>query len=45
MEPDLEGARKVMSLVDALEDCDDVQSVFTNMNLSPEVSLAFEEAD
>jgi YebC/PmpR family DNA-binding regulatory protein len=45
VEPDLEGARKVMSLVDALEDCDDVQSVFTNMNLSPEVSLAFEEAD
>ena len=43
--PDVEGAKKVMSLVDALEDCDDVQTVFTNMDLTPEVSAALEESD
>ena len=45
VEPDVEGAKKVMSLVDALEDCDDVQTVFTNMDLTPEVSAALEESD
>ena len=45
VEPDLDGAKKVMALVEALEDCDDVQSVFTNMDLTPEVSAALEESD
>jgi YebC/PmpR family DNA-binding regulatory protein len=45
VEPDLDGAKKVISLVEALEDCDDVQSVFTNMDLTPEVSAALEESD
>jgi YebC/PmpR family DNA-binding regulatory protein len=45
VEPDLDGAKKVMALAEALEDCDDVQSVFTNMDLTPEVSAALEESD
>ena len=43
--PDLEGAKKVMSLIDALEDCDDVQNVFTNMDLNPEVQEALDAED
>ncbi len=35
--PEPELAKKVFQLVDALEDCDDVQNVFTNMDLSPEL--------
>ena len=38
-------AQKVMGLVDALEDCDDVQNVFTNMDLSPEVADALDALD
>ena len=43
--PDLDGAKKVMSLIDALEDCDDVQNVFTNMDLNPEVQEALDGED
>lgn len=32
-----EGARKVFKLIDALEDCDDVQNVYTNFDVSDEV--------
>lgn len=32
-----EGARKVFKLIDALEDCDDVQNVYTNIDVSDEV--------
>src|SRR5918998_4253240 len=32
-----EGARKVLKLVDALDDCDDVQNVFANFDVSDEV--------
>lgn len=45
VEPDLEGARKALALVDALEDCDDVQTVFTNMKISGAVSRDLEESD
>jgi len=45
VEPSLEIAQKVLSLVESLEDCDDVQTVFTNMDLTPELSLALEDAD
>ncbi len=45
VEPDLEGARKALALVDALEDCDDVQTVFTNMKISDAVSRDLEESD
>ncbi|GAC57363.1 putative transcriptional regulator [Gordonia hirsuta DSM 44140 = NBRC 16056] len=34
---DADGARKVMKLVDALEDSDDVQNVYTNVDISDEV--------
>lgn len=43
--PDLDTAQKVFRLVDSLEDCDDVQNVFTNVDLSPEVEAALAEAD
>ena len=35
---DLEGAKKIIRLVDALEDSDDVQNVYTNMQISDEVA-------
>ena len=34
---DVDGARKMLRLIDALEDCDDVQNVFANMDASDEV--------
>lgn len=34
---DVEGAKKIFRLIDALEDSDDVQNVFSNMSLSDEV--------
>lgn len=39
---DAEGARKMFKLIDALEDSDDVQNVFTNMDLSEEVLAELE---
>ena len=40
---DLEGARKVLKLVDALEDSDDVQDVWTNVDISDEVAAQLDE--
>ncbi|GLZ75447.1 putative transcriptional regulatory protein [Actinorhabdospora filicis] len=40
---DLDGARKVIKLVDALEDSDDVQNVWTSMDISDEVAKALDE--
>ncbi len=40
---DLDGARKVFKLVDALEDSDDVQNVYTNVDVSDEVLGALDE--
>jgi YebC/PmpR family DNA-binding regulatory protein len=37
---DVDGARKVFRLIDALEDCDDVQNVFANFDVSDEVMEA-----
>jgi len=34
---DVDGAKKMLKLIDALEDCDDVQNVFANMDASDEV--------
>ena len=34
---DAEGARKVFKLIDALEDCDDVQNVYANFDVSDEI--------
>jgi YebC/PmpR family DNA-binding regulatory protein len=43
VEADAETARKVFRLIDALEDSDDVQNVYTNLDLSPEVQAELEE--
>ncbi|MGH7292904.1 MAG: YebC/PmpR family DNA-binding transcriptional regulator, partial [Myxococcota bacterium] len=40
---DLDGARKVLKLVDALEDSDDVQDVWTNVDISDEVAAQLDE--
>ncbi|MET7769754.1 YebC/PmpR family DNA-binding transcriptional regulator [Nocardia sp. NPDC005366] len=40
---DVDAARKVFKLVDALEDSDDVQNVYTNVDLSDEVLAQLEE--
>jgi transcriptional/translational regulatory protein YebC/TACO1 len=37
---DLDDARKVVSLIEALEDHDDVQNVYTNLDLPSEVAEA-----
>jgi len=42
---DLETLQKVMRLVEALEDDDDVQNVTTNFEASDEVMAAYEAAD
>lgn len=43
IEVDVEGARKVMRLIDALEDLDDVQNVFTSVEISAEVAAQLAE--
>src|ERR1700739_3760566 len=40
---DVDGARKVFKLVDALEESDDVQNVYTNVDLSDEVLAALDD--
>jgi YebC/PmpR family DNA-binding regulatory protein len=40
---DLDGARKIMKLVDALEDLDDVQDVYTNIDIPDDVAAALDE--
>ncbi|CAM4060161.1 YebC/PmpR family DNA-binding transcriptional regulator [Helcobacillus massiliensis] len=37
-EVDLDGAKKVLGLIDALEDSDDVQNVFTNLDIPDDVA-------
>ncbi|PRQ11981.1 YebC/PmpR family DNA-binding transcriptional regulator [Corynebacterium sp. 13CS0277] len=39
---DVDGAKKIIKLIDALEDSDDVQNVYTNMDLSDEVVAALD---
>ncbi|WP_250009410.1 YebC/PmpR family DNA-binding transcriptional regulator [Actinoplanes sp. M2I2] len=39
---DEEAARKVLKLVDALDDCDDVQEVYTNADISDDVLAAID---
>ena len=43
VEVDLEGARKVIRLIEALEDSDDVQNVYTNADFSDEVMAQLAE--
>ena len=40
---DLDGARKVLKLIDALEDSDDVQDVFTNVDIPDDVAAQLDE--
>ncbi|AWB84124.1 YebC/PmpR family DNA-binding transcriptional regulator [Corynebacterium liangguodongii] len=40
---DADGAKKMIRLVDALEDSDDVQNVYTNMTMSDEVAAQLED--
>lgn len=40
---DAEAARKLYRILDALEDCDDVQEVYTNESVSPEIEAQLEE--
>ena len=41
VELDAETARKVFKLIDALEDSDDVQNIYSNLDLTPEAQLEF----
>ncbi len=43
VELDVDGAKKMLRLIDALEDSDDVQTVFANFDASDEVMAAAEE--
>ena len=43
VEVDVETARKVMRLIDALEDSEDVQNVYANYDVSPEVQAQLDE--
>ncbi|GGB93833.1 YebC/PmpR family DNA-binding transcriptional regulator [Cellulomonas carbonis] len=45
VEVDVEGARKILKLIDALEDSDDVQNVFANFDASDEVMRELDEEE
>jgi YebC/PmpR family DNA-binding regulatory protein len=45
VEADADTARKVFRLIDALEDSDDVQNVFTNVDVPPSVQAELDEDD
>jgi YebC/PmpR family DNA-binding regulatory protein len=40
---DEDGARKVLKLIDVLEDCDDVQNIYANFDVSDEVMAKLDE--
>jgi transcriptional/translational regulatory protein YebC/TACO1 len=40
---DADTARKVIALIDALEDSDEVQNVYSNFDMSPEVLAELEQ--
>ena len=42
MQVDVDTARKVIELIDALEDSDDVQNVYSNFDMSAEVIAELE---
>ena len=44
-EVDLEGARKALRLIDALEDSDDVQNVYTNLDIPDSVAAQLAEEE
>jgi YebC/PmpR family DNA-binding regulatory protein len=45
VEVDVDGARKILRLIDALEDSDDVQNVFTNFVASDDVMAQLDDED
>ena len=45
VEVDVDGARKILRLIDALEDSDDVQNVFANFDASDEVMAELDEEE
>jgi len=45
VEVDVDGARKILRLIDALEDSDDVQNVYANFDASDEVMAELEDED
>ena len=45
IEVDVDGARKILRLIDALEDSDDVQNVYTNFDASDEVMAELEDEE
>ncbi|GHD39767.1 YebC/PmpR family DNA-binding transcriptional regulator [Mycetocola manganoxydans] len=45
VEVDAETARKIFKLIDALEDSDDVQNIYSNYDLSPEVQAELHAQD
>jgi YebC/PmpR family DNA-binding regulatory protein len=45
VEVDADTARKVFRLIDALEDSDDVQNIFSNFDISPEVQAELDKDD
>ncbi|MGO3885771.1 MAG: YebC/PmpR family DNA-binding transcriptional regulator [Mycetocola sp.] len=45
VEVDAETARKVLKLIDALEDSDDVQNIYSNFDLTPEAQAELENDD
>jgi YebC/PmpR family DNA-binding regulatory protein len=45
VEVDAETARKIFKLIDALEDSDDVQNIYSNYDLSPEVQAELQSED
>ncbi|WP_193106378.1 YebC/PmpR family DNA-binding transcriptional regulator [Brachybacterium sp. FME24] len=42
---DLDGAQKALRLIDALEDSDDVQNVFSNLDIPDDVAAALADSD
>ncbi|MBK0329820.1 YebC/PmpR family DNA-binding transcriptional regulator [Brachybacterium halotolerans subsp. kimchii] len=44
-EVDLDGAQKVLRLIDALEDSDDVQNVYSNLDIPEDVAAQLEDED
>jgi YebC/PmpR family DNA-binding regulatory protein len=44
-EVDLDGARKALRLIDALEDSDDVQNVFSNLDIPDDVAAQLDDED
>jgi len=45
IEVDIDGARKILRLIDSLEDSDDVQNVFANFDASDEVMAELDEEE